>query len=89
MSPLPLPYRSPSPPPPAESARPEGAHAVDATPTTDSVTVGGSGSVVAVPTQASLSLGVDSRGDTAKAALAANAREMRKVIDAVEAAGGP
>jgi uncharacterized protein len=69
-------------------ARPEGAHAVDAVPTTDSVTVGGSGSVVAVPTQASLSLGVESRGDTAKAALAANARAMRKVIDAVKAAGG-
>lgn len=69
-------------------ARPEGAHAVDAVPSTDSVTVGGSGSVVAVPTTALLSLGVTSRGDTAKAALAANAREMRKVIDAVKAAGG-
>jgi uncharacterized protein YggE len=69
-------------------ARPEGAHAVDSTPAADFVTVGGSGSVVAVPTRASLSLGVNSRGDTARAALAANAREMRKVIDAVKAAGG-
>jgi uncharacterized protein YggE len=69
-------------------ARPEGAHAVDSAPAADFVTVGGSGSVVAVPTRASLSLGVSSRGDTAKAALAANARAMRKVIDAVKAAGG-
>ena len=69
-------------------ARPEGARAVDSTPSGDSVTVGGFGSVSAVPSQASLSLGVSSRGDTAKAALAANAREMRKVIDAVKAAGG-
>lgn len=70
-------------------ARPDRAHATDgATPAADSVTVGGSGSVSATPTRAVLSLGVDSRGDTAKAALAANAREMRKVIDAVKAAGG-
>ena len=69
-------------------ARPEGAHAVDSTPAARFVTVAGSGSVVAVPTPPSLSLGVTSRGDTAQAALAANAREMRKVIDAVKAAGG-
>ena len=36
----------------------------------------------------SLSLGVDVRAASAKAALAANAREMRQVIDAVKAAGG-
>ncbi len=68
--------------------RPEGAHAVDSVPAKDFVTVGGSGSVVATPTRAALSLGVTSRGDTAKAALSANAREMRKVIDAVKGAGG-
>ena len=35
-----------------------------------------------------LSLGVDTRAASAKAALSANAREMRQVIDAVRAAGG-
>ena len=66
----------------------DSANAVDNAPTTDSVTVNGFGSVRAVPTRASLSLGVDSRGETAKAALSANAREMRRVIDAVRTAGG-
>jgi uncharacterized protein YggE len=70
-------------------ARPEGAHAVDGTTQpADSITVAGNGSVAAVPTTAVLSLGVDSRGASAKAALAANAREMLQVIDAVKAAGG-
>ena len=70
-------------------ARPEGAQAVDGTATPgDSITVTGNGSVAAVPTTAVLSLGVDVRAATAKAALAANAREMRQVIDAVKAAGG-
>ena len=70
-------------------ARPEGARAVDgSTQSTDSITVSGNGSIVAVPTTATLSLGVDSRATTAKAAIAANAREMRAVIDAVKAAGG-
>jgi hypothetical protein len=68
-------------------ARPEGARAVDGTPG-DSITVSGNGSVAAVPTTAVFSFGVDSRGATAKAALAANAREMRPVIAAVKAAGG-
>ena len=70
-------------------ARPEGAHAVDgATQPGDSITVTGNGSVAAVPTTAVLSLGVDSRAATAKAALAANAREMQQVIAAVKAGGG-
>jgi hypothetical protein len=70
-------------------ARPEGAHAVDGQAQSgDSITVSGNGSVLAVPTTAVLSLGVDVRAATAKAALAANAREMRQVIDAVKAAGG-
>jgi uncharacterized protein len=69
-------------------ARPEGAHAVDgqAAPVS-SVTVNGSGSVSAVPTTAIFSFGVDTRADLARAALAANAREMRLVIAAVKAAG--
>jgi uncharacterized protein YggE len=70
-------------------ARPEGAHAVDGPASSaDSITVSGTGSVVAVPNTAVLSLGVDARAASAKAALAANAREMRQVIDAVMAAGG-
>ena len=40
------------------------------------------------PTSAVLSFGVDTRAATAKAALAANGREMRQVIAAVKAAGG-
>ena len=69
-------------------ARPEGARAVEGTTGGDSVTVTGSASVTSAPNRAVLSLGVDSRADTARAAIAANAKEMRKVIDAVRAAGG-
>ena len=71
-------------------ARPEGAHAVDGTAATssDSITVAGNGSVSGVPTSASFSFGVDVRAASAKAAIAANAREMRQVIAAVKSAGG-
>ena len=71
-------------------ARPEGAHAVDGTTATssDSITVAGNGSVSGVPTSASFSFGVDVRAASAKAAIAANAREMRQVIAAVKSAGG-
>ena len=70
-------------------ARPEGAHAVDGSAQSgDSIIVTGNGSVAAVPTTAVLSLGVDTRAASAKAALAANAKEMRLVIAAVKAAGG-
>lgn len=67
-------------------ARPEGARALEA-PAVDSLTVSGAGSVRAVPGRGQLSLGVDSRATTARAALAANAKEMRLVIDAARAAG--
>ena len=71
-------------------ARPEGAHAVDGTAATspDSITVAGNGSVNGVPTSASFSFGVDVRAASAKAAIAANSREMRQVIAAVKSAGG-
>ena len=70
-------------------ARPEGARAVDGTsPSTDSVTVSGNGAVTAVPTTSVLGLGVDTRAASAQAALSANAREVRSVIDAVKGAGG-
>src|SRR5688572_33427241 len=52
------------------------------------ITVTGTASVAAVPDRAELSFGVESQGQTAKAALAANAAEMRRVIAAVKAAGG-
>ena len=52
------------------------------------ITVQGTASVASVPDRAELSFGVESPGQTAKAALAANAAEMRKVIAAVKAAGG-
>jgi len=52
------------------------------------ITVVGTAAVTSVPDRAELSFGVESQGKTAKAALAANAVEMRKVIAAVKAAGG-
>ncbi len=55
---------------------------------TGGLTVQGTASVAAVPDRAELSFGVESQGQTAKAALAANAAEMRRVIAAVKAAGG-
>ena len=71
-------------------AQPEGAHAVDGTAAAsdDSITVAGNGSVNGVPTSASFSFGVDVRAASAKAAIAANSREMRQVIAAVKSAGG-
>jgi uncharacterized protein YggE len=51
------------------------------------ITVVGTAAVSSVPDRAELSFGVESQGQTAKAALAANAAEMRKVIAAVKAAG--
>ena len=67
--------------------RPEGAHAVDPAPTTDTVTVTGTGVVLAVPDRAQVSAGVETRAATAKAALDANGAAMRKVIAALKAAG--
>lgn len=68
--------------------RPEGASAVDPGTQTDSVTVSGAGTVSAVPDRAQISAGVESRAATAKAALAANAAAMRKVIDSLRGSGG-
>src|ERR671921_210446 len=52
------------------------------------ITVQGTASVVSAPDRAELSFGVESQGETARSALAANAAEMRRVIAAVKAAGG-
>lgn len=53
----------------------------------DTVTVTGVGSVEAVPNEARMSFGVETRGPTARAAVAANADAMRKVINALRQAG--
>jgi uncharacterized protein len=52
------------------------------------ITVQGTASIASVPDQAELSFGVETQGQTARAALAANAAELRKLIAAVKAAGG-
>jgi uncharacterized protein YggE len=51
------------------------------------ITVNGAGTVQAVPDQAQFSLGVESRGPTAREALAANSERMRRVLAALDAAG--
>lgn len=69
-------------------ALPEGADAQQEPPEgARSVTVNGTGSVSAAPDRAQLSFGVESRAETAKAALAATAREVRAVLDALRRAG--
>ena len=54
----------------------------------DIITVTGIGSVEAVPNEAQMSFGVETRGPTAKAAVAANADAMRKMINALRQARG-
>jgi len=68
--------------------RPEGARAVEDDPALDTVSVTGTGVVLAVPDRAQVSAGVETRAPTAKAALAANAAAMRKVLAALEGKGG-
>jgi uncharacterized protein YggE len=58
-----------------------------ASPDSDIVVVTGVGSVKAVPDEAELSFGVETRASTARAALAANGTAMRKVIAALRDAG--
>lgn len=71
----------------AGALRPEGAAAIDPD-ELDTVTVMGTGVVLAVPDRAELAAGVETRAATARAALAANAAAMRKVLDALRAKGG-
>jgi uncharacterized protein len=68
--------------------RPEGAAGVDPAPATDTVSVTGTGVVSAVPDRAQISAGVESRAPTARAALAANAAAMQKVVAALKAHDG-
>lgn len=51
------------------------------------ITVQGTGTVSAAPDRAELYVGVESQGATARAALAANGAEVRRVIAALRAAG--
>ena len=55
---------------------------------TDSVTVTEVGTVEDTPDQAQMSFGVETRGRTAQAAIAANATALAKVIAALRQAGG-
>jgi uncharacterized protein YggE len=66
---------------------PDLAGAQDA-PEGDTITVTGVGSIEAVPNEAQMSFGVESRAPTAKAAVAANADAMRKIINALRQARG-
>jgi len=66
---------------------PDLAGAQDAVPADDSITVSGVGTVKAVPDEAHMSFGVETRRPTAQAAVAANADAMRKVINALRQAG--
>ena len=72
----------------AGALRPEGASAVDPPATGDTVTVSGTGSVMAVPDRAEVSAGVETRAATARAALSANGAAMQRVLDALRARGG-
>ena len=67
---------------------PDLAGAQDATATPDSITVNGVGSVDAVPNEAKMSFGAETRRDTAQAAVAANGDAMRKILNALRQAGG-
>jgi len=51
------------------------------------ITVTGTGTVQTTPDQAQFTLGVQSRGSTAREALAANSERMRRVLAALSAAG--
>ena len=51
------------------------------------ITVQGNASIDTAPDRAVLSFGVESQGESARAALAANAAEMRRVLAALRAAG--
>jgi uncharacterized protein YggE len=69
-------------------ARPEGSHAAGDPPAAQrTITVTGTGTASATPTHASVEFGVQTQSATARAALAANATSMRKVIAALDSAG--
>lgn len=63
--------------------------ATTSTPTGDTVTVNGTGTVTAVPDQASFSFTVQTKAATAAAALTKNGNDTKAVIAAVEGTGVP
>jgi uncharacterized protein YggE len=65
--------------------RPESAGGAETT--AGGITVTGVGTVASVPDEASFTIGVQTQGSTAREALAANSQQIRRVIDAVKAAG--
>jgi len=67
-------------------AQPRSSHAAD-TPTKKTITVTGSGTVTTVPDRASFQFTVNTRGATAKAALAQNSTATAAVIAALKNAG--
>jgi uncharacterized protein YggE len=67
---------------------PDLAGAQDPADTENSITVSGVGSVDAVPNEATMSFGAETRRPTAEAAVAANADAMRKIVNALRQAGG-
>jgi uncharacterized protein YggE len=67
---------------------PDLAGAQDPADTGDTITVSGVGSVDAVPNEATMSFGAETRRPTAEAAVAANGDAMRKIINALRQAGG-
>jgi hypothetical protein len=66
---------------------PDLAEAQDAAEAERTVTATGVGSVQAVPDEAQMSFGVETRAQTARAAVSANADAMRRVINALRQAG--
>jgi uncharacterized protein len=67
---------------------PDLAGAQDPATEVDSITTTGIGTVDAVPNEAQMSFGAETRRPTAQAAVAANADAMRKIINALRQAGG-
>jgi len=68
----------------AAATLPGGAASADAEP--GGITVQGTASIETTPDRAALSFGVESQAESARAALAANAAEMRRVLAALRAA---
>ena len=67
--------------------QPSGAGAVDPPASADTVTVTGEGTVLAVPDRAEISAGVETRAQTARAALQANATAARLAEKAADVPG--
>jgi uncharacterized protein YggE len=66
---------------------PDLAGAQDVAAESDTITVSGVGTVESVPNEAQMSFGVETQRPTAKAAVAANGEEMRRLINALRQAG--